>query len=180
MKHLLTIAMVILAALAAPVIAREAEEDPLASVSQLAGDWAGIGEGEPGQSTASRHGERVHDRRFVRVEGRSVYPIQDKSPKGEIHTQTDYWSYDRSRKLIVLRQFDNLGFVSTYVQDKTSSRPGHLVLVSEQLENVPSAWKARYAYDFVSADEYNERFELNAGKGFQLYTFNRFHRIEVR
>ena len=55
-----------------------------------------------------------------------------------MHTQADWWSYDRARKLLVLRQFNNLGFVSTYVQYREASQPGHLVMVSENLENVPA------------------------------------------
>lgn len=169
----------VLAMLAAPLRAQETKEDPLAVVSMLAGHWVGVGEGEPGLSAAVRHAEHAHGGRYLRIEGRSVYPKQDKNKRGEVHTQTDYWSYDRGRKLLKLRQFDNLGFISTYVEDKAASRPGHLVLVSEQLENVPTGWKARYTYEFVSADEYRERFELDGGKGLQLYTFNRFLRVQT-
>lgn len=90
-------------------------------------------------------------------------------PNTNDQTEDDCWA--------VLRQFGNLGFVSTYVQDKAASRPRHLVLVSEHLKNVPSGWKARYTYDFVSDVEYRERFELDAGTGLATYTFNRFLRV---
>lgn len=176
---LLTLTISLLVAIAAPALAQEAKPDPLASVALLTGNWAGVGEGEPGTSAATRHGERAHQDHFIRIEGRSVYPRQEKNKSGEVHTQTDWWSYDRARKLLVLRQFDNLGFVSTYVQDREASRPGHIVMVSENLENVPPGWKARYAYDFLGDDEYQERFELDAGKGLETYTFNRFLRART-
>jgi hypothetical protein len=167
----------LLVALAGPVLAQESKGDPLAAVSALAGDWTGVGEGDPGTSAAWRHGERLHDGQYIRVEGRSVYPRQEKNKTGEVHTQTDNWSYDKARHRLILRQFDNLGFVSTYVEEPAASRPGHLVLTSESIENVPAGWKARYTYDFLGPDEYQERFELDPdGKGFQPYTFNRFLR----
>lgn len=79
----------------------------------------------------------------------------------------DFWSFDTARNLLILRQFDSLGFVSTYVQDKAASRGGHIVVVSESLENVPKGWKSRHTFDFVGADEYREHFELDPdGKRF--------------
>jgi len=158
-------------------VAQQAPIDPFGPVAQLVGDWTGIGEGEPGTSAASRHVERVQDGHYIRVEGRSVYPKQEKNKAGEVHTSTDFWSYDKARKLFILRQFDSLGFVSTYAQDKAASRDGHIVLVSEHLENVPAGWKARYTYDFVSAEEYREHFELDPdGKGFKTYVLGRYLR----
>lgn len=177
MRLLTTLLIFALAAVPTPATSQP-RTDPLAQVASLAGDWVGVGEGEPGISSATRHGERVHEGNYIRIEGRSVYPKQDANKKGEIHTQTDWWSYDRARKRLVLRQFDNLGFVSTYVEDPAASRPGHLVLLSENLENVPTGWRARYTYDFKSDGEYEERFELDpTGKGFQIYTFNRFLKL---
>lgn len=162
-------------------LAQAAGPDPLAAVAPLLGDWTGVGEGEPGTSAATRHTERVHDGHFIRVEGRSVYPKQEKNKTGEVHTSTDVWSYDGARKLIVMRQFDSLGFVSTYVQDKAASRDGHIVLVSEHLENVPAGWRARYTYDFVSPDEYREHFELDpGGKGFRTYVLGRYLKGQAR
>ena len=158
-------------------VAQPARPDPLAPLAPLVGDWTGVGEGEPGTSAASRHAERVHDGRFIRVEGRSVYPKQEKNKSGEVHTSTDVWSYDKARGLIMLRQFDSLGFVSTYAQDKAASREGHIVLVSEHLENVPAGWKARYTYDLISVEEYREHFELDPeGNGFKTYVLGRYLR----
>lgn len=158
-------------------LAQPVRPDALAPVAQLVGDWTGIGEGEPGTSAATRHIERVHEGRFIRVEGHSVYPKQEMNKTGEVHTSTDLWSYDGARKLLVMRQFDSLGFVSTYAQDKAASREGHIVLVSEHLENVPAGWKARYTYDLISAEEYREHFELDPdGKGFKTYVLGRYLR----
>jgi hypothetical protein len=120
----------------------------------------------------------VLDDQFVRVEGSSVYPKQERNPKGEIHVQTDMWGFDRARKLFTLRQFDTLGFASTYVLDKDASSNTRWVLVAEQLENVPKGWRARYIYTLSSATEYEETLELDSdGKGFKPYVTNRFKKV---
>ena len=174
-RLLIAICVAVLAAM--PAVAREARPDGLAPIAKLVGDWTGVSEGEPGTAATTRHATRAQNDHFVFVEGRSVYPKQEKNKSGEIHTQLDVWSYDKQRKLIVLRQFDSLGFASTYVEDKVASTNGKLVLVSEHLENVPATLKARYTFEFKGADEYHELFELNEGdKGFQAYVAGRFLR----
>jgi hypothetical protein len=165
-------------ALPSRALSQDAARDRLADVGWLVGDWTGVGQGQPGTSGSSRHAARVHGGRFIRVESRSVYPPQTGNDRGEVHTSTDIWSFDRSRGLLVMRQFDSLGFVSTYVQDRAASAGGRIVLVSEQLENVPGGWRARYTYEHPSANEYRELFELDSGHGLQTYVASRFLRVE--
>jgi hypothetical protein len=179
MKFAYTTLIIVLLSLASGVVsARDAENDNLAAISWLAGDWAGIGEGQPGVSASTRHSVRVQNRNFIMVQGRSVYPKQERNNSGEVHSAIDLWSYDRQRNLLVMRQFDSLGFVSTYVQDRVASTDGRLVLVSEHLENVPVGWKARYTYTYRAPNEYRELFELDAGKGLELYVSGKFLRVE--
>jgi hypothetical protein len=163
---------------AAPIAAAATPlDDRLSAISWLVGDWTGIGQGQPGTSASSRHNEPIHNAHFIRVEGRSVYPRQEGNPSGEVHTSTDIWSFDRRRNLLVMRQFDSLGFVSTYVQDREASTNGRLVLVSEHLENVPAGWRARYTYEHTGADDYHELFELDSGSGYERYVDGRFLRL---
>jgi hypothetical protein len=154
-----------------------AEPDGLSRIAWLLGDWSGKGEGEPGHSTSERQAQRVLAGRFVRVEGRSEYPKQERNPEGETHVQTDMWGYDRARKLLTLRQFDSLGFASTYALDKDASTATRWILNAEQLENVPKGWRARYIYVLISSEEYEETLELDMdGKGFSPYVSNRFRK----
>lgn len=167
----------LIALVLAAVPAGGAEPSGLAQIDWILGDWSGAGQGEPGQSSSERHAERVLDGRFVRVDGRSVYAKQERNPRGETHVQTEMWGYDRARKLLVLRQFDSLGFASTYVFDKDASTASRWVLNAEQLENVPKGWNARYIYTLKSASEYEETLELDTdGKGFKPYVTNRFEK----
>lgn len=162
--------------IAAPAAGQTPRVDPLAPISPLMGDWTGVGEGPPGTSAATRRVTRVQAGHFIMVEGRSVYPKQERNKSGEVHTSVDFWSYDTGRKILILRQFDSLGFVSTYAQDKPASTDGRIVMVSEHLENVPAGWRARYTYEFAGLDEYREHFELDAGKGYQPYVDGRYLR----
>ncbi len=170
--------VLILVLSAGVAFAGDVKSDKLSGVSWLVGDWEGVAEGQPGTSASTRHARRVHNGNFIVIEGRSVYPKQEKNKSGEVHTSTDFWSFDKQRNLIVMRQFDNLGFVSTYVQDRAASKDGRLVLVSEHLENVPKGWKARFTYSYKAPDEYHELFELDSGKGFELYVLGMRLRVE--
>lgn len=155
------------------------KKDPLTAIAWIVGDWTGVGEGEPGISASERHAARIQNGRFIMIEGRSVYPKQEKNKNGEVHTSIDIWSFDKARDVLVLRQFDNLGFASTYVQDKAASAEGRIVLVSEHLENVPPEWTARYTYVFNAPNEYHELFELGAAEeGLKPYVSGKFLRAE--
>lgn len=169
------IASALLLCLTLPTLA--AEPTGLARLDWILGDWKGEGHGDPGDSSSERHAQKILNGKFVQVAGRSVYEKQEKNPKGEIHEQTDVWSYDRSRKTLTLRQFDSLGFATTYVLDAAVSDSGRWVLNGEVLENVPRGWKARYIYTLTSASQYEETLELDTdGKGFKPYVTNVFRK----
>lgn len=145
----------------------------------LEGTWRGIGQGEPGSSATERTIEPFLGGRYLRVSGRSVYPKQEANPNGEIHEQMDIWSFDRARNAVVIRQFDNLGFATTYVLDRDASTGERIVLNAEHLENVPRGWRARYTYTWLPPDGYHELLELDPdGNGFRPYVLNRFLRID--
>ncbi|MDO8378064.1 hypothetical protein [Phenylobacterium sp.] len=176
MKAIARTLLFALACLAAPAHAQAPPTDRLAPVAALVGDWTGVGEGQPGTSASTRHATRIQAGHFIMVEGRSVYPPQDRNKTGEVHTSLDVWSYDTARKRLMLRQFDSLGFVSTYAQDLDRSRDRWVVMVSEHLENVPAGWRARYTYEFAGPNAYREHFELDAGKGLETYVSGKYLR----
>jgi hypothetical protein len=159
-------------------VAAEPAKDGLAELRWMEGDWRGTGEGDPGISGSERHADSYLGNKYIRTTGLSVYPKQEKNPKGEVHAQLNLWSFDRARSAIVMREFDTLGFVGTYVLDKHASAPDRWVLVAESLENVPKGWKARYIFTRKSDDEYHETLELDPdGKGFKPYVTSRFLKL---
>jgi hypothetical protein len=133
----------------------------------------------------SRHREReewtyafVLKDRYLHEKNVSTYLPRGNS-RGEVHEHWSFFSYDRTRKLLVLRQFHQEGFVNRYTLNEQLSTAGKLVFESEQFENFDNQWRARETYEISSADEFVEIFELAApGKSFTLYSRNHFRRVK--
>lgn len=158
--------------------AQATEADPLQRLAFLVGRWEGTSEGQPGAANVQREYTRILNSRFIRGQNRSVYPPQEKNPKGETHENLDFFSFDTSRRRAVLRQFHVEGFVNQYIAD-LDPRLSKLEFTSEAIENIPSGWRARETYLVLGPDEFEEIFELaGPGKPFELYS--RAHLKRVR
>ena len=157
--------------------AQPARDDPFAAISGLLGRWEGTVEGEPGTGKVTRSYARALNDRFVRVVNESTYAPQPKNPKGEVHQDEGFISFDRARKVLVLRQFHIEGFVNQYAQQVPSAH-GRVVFESEAIENIPPGWRARETYVIGGADAFEEIFELaEPGKPFAVYSHSRFTRV---
>src|SRR5262245_54129304 len=117
------------------------------------GSWEGTGNGQPGESKTEREYKFVLNGRFLQAQNRSIYAPQPKNPKGEVHEEWSFLSYDRSRKQFVLRQFHVEGFVNEYVQTSSSADGKTFVFTTERIENIPAGWRARETYRILNADE---------------------------
>jgi hypothetical protein len=105
------------------------------------------------------------------VKNKSTYEPQEKNPKGEVHEDIGYISYDRMRKKFVLRQFHVEGFVNQFALDSISSDGKTIVFLSEAIENIPAGWRAKETYHIASENEFTETFELAPlGKEFEVYS----------
>jgi hypothetical protein len=159
-----------------PVASPSPAPDRWAPIRFLVGEWAGESEGQPGKGTVTRSYRFVLKDRFLHEENVSTYPPQEKNPKGEVHEHRSFFSHDRGRRVLVLRQFHQEGFVNQYAM-KADTPAGTVVFESEALENVPAGWKARETYEIVSANEFVETFELASGSGpYEVYSRARFKR----
>ena len=99
----------------------------------------------------------------------------DDAIQGEEHEDRGMISYDRSRKVFVLRQFHVEGFVNQYAA--AVPRDGVLRFNSESIENIPAGYRARETHTIQGKDEFVERFEMaNPGGGFEVYSETRFKR----
>ena len=153
-----------------------ASADPWAPIAYLVGTWEGVTEGQPGKGQVERRYERVLGSKFIQVRNRSSYPKQEKNPKGETHEDVGFFSFDRARKRVLLRQFHVEGFVNHYALD-SSSTAERLIFVSESLENIPAGVRARETYVFSGSDQLEEIFEIaEPGKDFELYSRSRLTR----
>src|SRR5918992_384887 len=150
--------------------------DQWAPVRFLLGSWEGTSSGQPGAGTVRREYRFVLRDQFIEERHTSTYPPQEKNPKGEVHEHVSYFSYDRARGCLVLRQFHVERFVIQYLQEGDSS-PGKLAFVSEAMENTPAGWRARESYIVHGPDEFEEVFELaQAGRPFEVYSRTRLKR----
>ena len=160
------------------IVQKPTPADPFARIAFLIGRWEGTTEGKPGTGTAQREYTRVLNGRFIRVRNRSEYPAQPNNPKGEIHEDEGFISFDRSRNALVFRQFHTEGFVNHYVETGEST-PTKLVFTTEAIENIPPGWRARETYTAQRSEEFEEVFELSeAGKPFEIYSRARFKRVK--
>jgi hypothetical protein len=167
-----------MSALAGTGHATDAEPDRWSPLRRFIGAWTGTASGQAGEGTVTRKYSFIMSERFVQEVNTSRYPPQEKNKAGEVHEHWGVFSYDRARKLIVLRQFHVEGFVNTYRQASPAEGAASLVFESEAFENFSNSWKARESYEFLSDDEFTETFELAApGKPFQVYSRNHFKRV---
>jgi THAP4-like, heme-binding beta-barrel domain len=155
-----------------------APPDQFEPIAFLVGRWEGTTEGQPGKGAVRREYERVLNGRFIRVRNRSEYAAQEKNPKGEIHEDEGYFSVDRARKKLVLRQFHVEGFVNQYVQDDGAG-PTRISFTTEAIENIPAGWRARETYVVHGPDAVEEIFELaESGKPFEVYSRAQLRRVK--
>jgi hypothetical protein len=163
-----------------PATGSKATSSPLQPVEFLLGNWEGTTQGQPGQGKGERHYELVLGGKFLHGRNRTVYPPQEKNLKGEVHEDVGYFSYDRSRKRLVLRQFHVEGFVNEYIERQDgSSQAKTLVFETERIENIPQGWRARETYKIISPDEFVEVFELaEPQKEFSVYAESRWKRVK--
>jgi hypothetical protein len=142
----------------------------------MVGEWEGESEGQPGKGSVKRTYRFVLGDKFLQEQNVSRYPPQPRNEKGEVHEHWSFFSFDRARRTLVLRQFHVEGFVNQYSL-VPGNGTGKVVFESEALENVPAGWKARETYEIVSPNEFIETFELAMGSGaYEVYSRTRFRR----
>jgi hypothetical protein len=153
--------------------------DPmLARLEPLVGTWRGDTRGEPGTGKVERTYRFSLRGRYLEVENRSVYPPTEGKPAGEVHEDVGFYSHDKARKTLVMRQFHVEGFVSHYVLARSDG--GTFVFLSETIENVPAGFRARETLRLVGQDRLEESFELAPpGQEFSVYSTSSMTRAET-
>ena len=151
----------------------QTKESGLARLNFMIGEWRGTSSGEPGDGKVERTCSKVLKDRFIECRTTTTYPAQKANPKGEIHVDRAFYSYDKSSKKLRLRQFHGEGFVNTYAEAES------LAFVTVEIENIPAGWRARETYEHSSRDSWSERFELaEPGGDFKLYSATTLKRVE--
>jgi hypothetical protein len=142
----------------------------------LIGQWKGTGEGPDGKGQYERSYQFVLNNKFIELRNRSGYPATKEHPKGYVHEDYGYISYDKGRKKFVFRQFHGEGFVNQYVLESISPDGKTIVFVTEAIENIPPGWRARETYT-VTATDLTEDFQLaEPTRDFEPYTKAQFRK----
>jgi hypothetical protein len=148
-------------------------------MKKFTGVGTGTGDGEPGKGKYERSYHFILNKKFIEIKNKSTYPPTTKNTKGEIHEDIGYISYDKVRKLFVLRQFHVEGFVNQFYLESISSDGKTIVFISESIENISAGWRAREMYQFINDDEFEEIFELATPNApFEIYTKATLKRIK--
>lgn len=170
--------LVSLALVAGNAHAADAVPEHWLPVQRLVGSWIGQATGNAGEGSIVRRYAFLMNGRFIHETNITTYPPQEKNKKGEVHEHQSFFSFDKARKSLVLRQFHAEGFVNTFRRaDPATGMPATVVFESESFENFSNSWKARETYEFISDDEFVETFELAPpGKPFSTYSRSHFKR----
>jgi hypothetical protein len=159
----------------AAAAAQATAPDPWEPVRFLIGTWEGAASGKPGKGTTQREYRFALNQRFIEARNNATFPAQPQNPKGEVHEDWGMLSFDRARKLFVLRQFHVEGFVNQYTAEPGTG--GVLRFTSENIENIPPGWRARETITVTGPDTFTETFELaRPGQEFEIYEETRFRR----
>jgi hypothetical protein len=135
------------------------------------GKWVGDSEGQPGKGKYERSYEVVLNKKFIEIRNKSTYAPSQQDPKGEVHEDHGFISYDKMRKTFVLRQFHIEGFVNQFKIESISADKKTIVFISESIENIPAGFRAREIYQIANENEFTETFELaEPGAEFQVYS----------
>lgn len=154
------------------------EEDLWNFFRYFLGSWKGTGSGKPGRSTVEREYKLVLNDQFIEVTNISVYKPQEANPEGEVHEDIGYFSYDRSRRKYVFREFHVEGYVNQYLLEQADPDKRILVLITESVENIPPGWQARTTYEILGEDAFIETFDLaGPGQEWTCYITNEFKRV---
>lgn len=159
------------------VSAQTKKPDTWEPLKFFVGKWEGTGKGEPGISRVQREYKFALNGKFLQASHKSTYAPQEKNPKGEIHEDLGFFSYDKARNQFVFRQFHVEGFVNHYVSTNLSPDGKTLIFETESIENIPAGYKGRETYKILNEDEFIETFEIaEPGKAYEVYSENRFKR----
>ena len=120
-----------------------AKPSPWEPLRFFVGTWTVVGDGQPGKSSIERQYTFALNNRFLEIRNKSTYLTQEKNPKGEVHEDREFVSWDRSRRRFVFRQFHVERFVNQYVADSIAASVDSIVFTSESIENIPRGFRAR-------------------------------------
>jgi len=131
-------------------------------ISFIVGDWNGTGTGFGNDKSKIESSFRlVMDGNYIEVKNESRFEPTEKKPQGEHHIDKGFISFDKSRKLIVFRQFNNEGYINQYTLNDSLSNDSILVFETENIENFVPGGKARWTIKKISEKQIETTFDVS-------------------
>jgi hypothetical protein len=167
-----TLVSILLISLPAILAGQISKQDSIWSPFRyFVGKWEGTGIADGINGKYERSYQFIFNKKYIEVKNKSIYPPTEKKPKGEVHEDLGYISYDKIRKAFMLRQFHIEGFVNQYKLDSISSDRKTIVFLSENIENIAPGFRARESYQLLNDTVFIETFELAEPNGvFEVYS----------
>lgn len=161
------------------IVAQEIAEDSIwKPFEYFIGTWEGNETGKSGMGKGRRTYRHVLDGQYILSKNTSTFEPQEKNPEGEVHEDWTFYSYDKNRRLYIIRQFNSEGFINQLMLDSLSADKRTFIFISEDSENAPPGLKARLTFNIQNENEFVETFELAfPGKEFSEWLKNHWKRI---
>lgn len=151
-----------------------AQTNSFERINFIIGDWSGTGSGfGNNKSKIESSFQPVMDGNYIEVKNESWFEPTEKNPKGEHHLDKGFISYDKSRKLIILREFNSEGYFNQYVLNDSISDENTLVFETEFIENFVPNGKAKLTIKKISENEIETVFDVSFGKDYSCFGDNK-------
>ncbi len=151
-----------------------AQTNPFERINFIIGDWSGTGSGfGNNKSKIESSFQPVMDGNYIEVKNESWFEPTEKNPKGEHHLDKGFISYDKGRKLIILREFNSEGYFNQYVLNDSISDENTLVFETEFIENFVPNGKAKLTIKKISENEIETVFDVSFGKDYSCFGDNK-------
>lgn len=173
-KHLIVLMLLLPPLLLSP---QNRADDTWKILRFLEGTWEGKGEGISGVSSVTQEYQFILNGQFLRMTTKSVFEPQEKNQKGEIHEDIGIFSFDKSRKVFVLRTFYVEGFVNQYVYKPLIEAGESMEFFTESVENAPPGTKAKLVFRRLGDNEIEQSFHVAfPGREYSCYSRNMLKR----
>lgn len=138
------------------------QSNPFDRLNFIMGEWSGNGSGFGNEeSKIESVFQFVMGGKYIEVKNESIFEPTKKKPGGEYHIDKGFISYDKSRKIIVFRQFNNEGYINQYLLNDTLSNDSLLIFETELIENFVPDGKVRWTIKKISKNQIETTFEVS-------------------
>ena len=130
----LVLSAALLLACPGSAIGQGAQTEAWEALRYFLGTWEGRESGVAGEGVGERCYALVMDRHYIVAANTSTFEPQAANPEGEVREEWAFYSYDKIRDRIVLREFHSEGYVNRYLLKDWNRRQRRFVFES-QLDN---------------------------------------------